>query len=188
MKPRGPLMAEHRVIEAMIAVIEERIVGMRKTGDVDPVFLDTVVDFVRTYADRTHHGKEEDILFAALAKKDMPAHDRKVMDELTEEHKHGRALVGRIVEAGRAWQAGDKAGAAELADLLSELADFYPRHIKKEDADFFPSTEKLFSEGELNAMLHAFAVFDADMIHEKYRKTAEKLGARLPAARKWSGG
>ena len=39
---------------------------------VDPVFIDTAVDFIHTYADRCHHGKEEDILFKALAAKDCP--------------------------------------------------------------------------------------------------------------------
>ena len=34
--------------------------------EVDPVFIDTAVDFIRTYADRCHHGKEEDLLFKAL--------------------------------------------------------------------------------------------------------------------------
>jgi hemerythrin-like domain-containing protein len=33
------------------------------------LFIDTAVDFIRTYADRCHHGKEEDILFRNLAKK-----------------------------------------------------------------------------------------------------------------------
>ncbi|MEW5735800.1 MAG: hemerythrin domain-containing protein [Thermodesulfobacteriota bacterium] len=180
MKPRGPLMIEHRLIEAVIGVVRREIAKMREEKTVDPLFLDTVVDFVRTYADRTHHGKEEDILFAALEKKQMPARDRKVMEELIEEHKHGRALVGRIVEAEKAWLRGDKGKLSELADLLSELADFYPRHIEKEDRDFFPSTEKLFSEDELAAMLREFHAFDAAMIHEKYRKVTAGMGAELP--------
>ncbi len=58
MQPRGPLMIEHRLIERMIALIKKEIQRLQESSTVNPVFIDTAVDFIRTYADRTHHGKE----------------------------------------------------------------------------------------------------------------------------------
>ena len=81
MKPRGPLMIEHRLIEKMLKIIEKEIGNIRKSNKVDPVFIDTAVDFIRIYADRTHHGKEEDILFKALEKKIMNSSENKMMNE-----------------------------------------------------------------------------------------------------------
>ncbi len=69
--PAGPLMAEHRVIERMLAVLEGQLRVMAETGTVDPALIDTATDFIRTYADRCHHGKEEDILFRRLADKPL---------------------------------------------------------------------------------------------------------------------
>jgi hemerythrin-like domain-containing protein len=86
MKPRGPLMIEHRLIEKMLEVVRRQVAAMKKTGKTDPVFIETVVDFVRVYADRTHHGKEEDILFKALEGKEMSGQDEKIMQELLDEH------------------------------------------------------------------------------------------------------
>jgi hemerythrin-like domain-containing protein len=63
MQARGPLMIEHRLIERMLKVVEGVVADIEATQKVDPVFIDTAVDFIRFYADRTHHGKEEDILF-----------------------------------------------------------------------------------------------------------------------------
>ncbi|MFX0049145.1 MAG: hemerythrin domain-containing protein, partial [Candidatus Hermodarchaeota archaeon] len=63
MLPIGPLMAEHRIIEKMIALMQKEIEKIKKFNKVNPLFIDTAVDFIRMYADRTHHGKEEDILF-----------------------------------------------------------------------------------------------------------------------------
>jgi len=55
------------------------------------------------------------------------------------------------------------------------LAEFYPRHIPKEDLVFFPDTEKYFSPGELDALLRDFWEFDRKMIHEKYQAVYESL-------------
>ncbi len=68
-KPVAPLMIEHRLVERMIAVIKEEAAGIGLKNKVDPVLIDTAVGFIRTYADRTHHGKEEEILFRDLAQK-----------------------------------------------------------------------------------------------------------------------
>ena len=85
MQARGLLMIEHRLIERMISVIKDVLMQIESTQEVDPVFVDTAVDFIRTYADRTHHGKEEDILFRDLSKRVLSAEDQKVMKELIEE-------------------------------------------------------------------------------------------------------
>ncbi len=73
MLPRGPLMTEHRLIEKMLTIIDKRVSIMQEKNEIDPVFIDSAVDFIRTYADRTHHGKEEDILFRELEKKEYLA-------------------------------------------------------------------------------------------------------------------
>jgi len=53
-------MIEHRLIERMLSLVKDALVHIGSTHKVDPLFVDIVVDFVRMYADRTHHGKEED--------------------------------------------------------------------------------------------------------------------------------
>jgi len=78
MMPAGPLMIEHRLIERMIKLMEKEIAHMKKENRADIVFIDAAVDFIRTYADRCHHGKEEDILFRDLAKKKIPANIKRL--------------------------------------------------------------------------------------------------------------
>jgi hemerythrin-like domain-containing protein len=77
MKPRGLLMIEHRLIEKMISLIKKELARLNsgESQKPDPKFLDNAIDFIRTYADRTHHGKEEDILFAKLAEKNIQGDD-----------------------------------------------------------------------------------------------------------------
>jgi hemerythrin-like domain-containing protein len=172
---RGPLMIEHRLIERMIAAIERVLVQIDSQKEVDPLFVDAAVDFIRTYADRTHHGKEEDILFRELGKRDLSDTDRRVMDELVKEHVFGRQTTKAVVEANARYREGDASALKEIARNLRTLADFYPRHIEKEDKDFFPAARVYFTEAEDQAMLAEFWEFDRKMIHEKYESVVQQF-------------
>jgi hemerythrin-like domain-containing protein len=81
MTPRGQLMIEHRLIEKYLALAGRKVAAMTE-GAYDPLLLDAVVDFIRTYADRTHHGKEEKILFEELSRKSMSPADLAAMKQL----------------------------------------------------------------------------------------------------------
>ncbi len=185
MQPIAPLMIEHRLIERLIALmqreltrIKDNITVDRDFAFVDPVFIDTAVDFIKTYADRTHHGKEEDILFAALAKKDLTPEHRQAMAELLEDHAWARRTSASLFEAKNDFLL-DKDGA--LDDLLlhlEEMVIFYPRHIEKEDKHFFIPCMAYFSEAEKARLLEQMAEFDRQMIHEKYRTIVESIERR----------
>lgn len=185
MQPIGPLMIEHRLIERLIALmgreltrIKDNVAVEPEFAFVDPVFIDTAVDFMRTYADRCHHGKEEDILFAELAKKDLAPEHRQTLAELLEDHAWGRRTTASLVEAKNDYLL-EKAGA--LDDLLlhlEELVVFYPRHIEKEDKNFFIPCMAYFSEAEKAQLLEQMAEFDRRLIHEKYRGIVEGMEHR----------
>jgi hemerythrin-like domain-containing protein len=175
MQARGPLMIEHRLIERMIEMIAQSIVSIKAGDIVDPLTIDLYVDFIRIYADRTHHGKEEDILFRNLADKPMSAADRLLMNELIAEHALGRRLTGELVAANERQRRADPEAPVLIIALLEKLAGFYPKHIEKEDKIFFPAVRSYFSEEEEQAMLREFKEFDQRMIHEKYQALVENL-------------
>ncbi|MEJ2664614.1 MAG: hemerythrin domain-containing protein [Spirochaetia bacterium] len=175
MRPRGPLMIEHRLIEKMLVLAAHELKLIKKHHRVDTLAVDTFVDFIRTYADRTHHGKEEDILFQALGTKDLSDRDRAMMNDLVKEHITARSMVGRLVDGKDRYLDGEAAGLVTVVENLSSLIDFYPGHIKKEDNIFFPASEHYFSDTELDALLSDFWEFDRKMIHEKYNKLYAEL-------------
>ncbi len=168
-------MIEHRLIERMLVVIRDTLAKVEKTGEIDPFFVDTAVDFIRTYADRTHHGKEEEIMFRDLNNKDLSDVDRRVMNELLEEHVLGRNTTRALVEANTRYRKGDAPALGDVVSCLRTLVDFYPGHIEKEDKVFFPASRVYFSEAEDQAMLDEFWDFDRKMIHEKYKSVVDYL-------------
>ena len=175
MQARGPLMIEHRLIERMISVIKDVVEEIESKHRVDPVFVDTAVDFIRVYADQTHHGKEEDILFRDLKKKSLSAEDQRLMDELIEDHVFGRQTTKALVEANTGYRNGDDTALTDITDKLKTLIDFYPKHIEKEDKVFFPASRNYFTDEEDQAMLAEFWEFDRKMIHEKYKSVVESF-------------
>jgi hemerythrin-like domain-containing protein len=177
MKPIGPMMWEHRLIEKMLRLFEGEIRKINESNKVDTVFIDTAVDFIRTYADRTHHGKEEDILFRDLSKKDLSSEHARIMNELIDEHKYSRETVRKLVEAKERYLKGENT-AQEVITYLRELARFYPLHIQKEDKHFFYPCMEYFTKEEQDLMLAEFYEFDRNMIHEKYRKVVDQIGVR----------
>jgi hemerythrin-like domain-containing protein len=175
MLPIGPLMIEHRLIGKMITVIRREVDKAESKGSIDPAFIDTAVDFMRTYADKCHHGKEEDIFFRDLNKKDLPHELKVILSELIEEHKKGRQVVSNLVEAKLRYVRGEKEALSSILDDLRNLTVFYPRHIEKEDRHFFIPCMNYFTEEEKDQMLKEEWEFDKNLIHQIYKaKVSER--------------
>ena len=173
MKPIGPLMIEHRLIERILSLIGKEVAMAKDKRKIEIAFLESAVDFIRWYADKTHHAKEEAILFREVAKKDMSPADRALMEELISDHDFGRRTVRQLVEGKEAYLQGSRESLAAILEKYEALVAFYQGHINKEDHIFFPASMKYFSEQEQEAMLHEFWDSDRRMIHAKYENLVE---------------
>ena len=142
------------------------------------MFVDTAVDFIRMYADRTHHGKEEDILFRDLSKRPLSVEDGRMMKELIEEHVFSRETTKALIEANTRYRNGDESALEDIIHNLQILAEFYPGHIQKEDKIFFPASRSYFTDEEDQDMLAEFRDFDGKMIHEKYKSVVKELNSQ----------
>jgi hemerythrin-like domain-containing protein len=180
MLPIGPLMIEHRLIERMIKVMRQRVLHAGEQRKIDPRFIETSTDFIRAYADRCHHGKEEDILFRELKKRKIAADHQTIMEELIEDHKWGRQVTARLVGANSRYMKGDQDALPEIIDCVRTLIDFYPKHIEKEDRNFFLPIMEYFSKEEKAAMLLEGYRFDADLLHGEYQDIVEREERSLP--------
>ncbi len=175
MEARGPLMVEHRVIEKVVGAMQVQLDAISAGGRVDRPAIDDMVDFLRTYADRTHHGKEEDILFHHLSSRPLTLQHRVWLEELMDEHALSRQTTAELADANAVHRDGDPSSLAVICTSLKALVDLYPAHIAREDDVFFPAALSYLSSHEEHAMLREFREFDERMIHEKYRAVARRL-------------
>jgi len=155
------LKDEHQLILRMLALLEKNALLTKQGSCNDYRFYLDGVDFVRNYADRFHHAKEEDVLFEALIGNGMPRLNSPVAAMLME-HDQGRAFVLGLEQAatralnGEAGQ--EKAIVAQARGYLQLLRE----HISKEDDILYPLAERVIPE-ELRGA-----------IAEGYQRTEEK--------------
>ncbi len=175
MLPTGQLMVEHRLIERVIDDLRLRLQDVYSRKTLDPRYVDQVVDFLQTYADLCHHGKEENILFKALMVKGPNQALLKTMDELDAMHKFMRTSTKQVAAANQAYLAGVKGSEEQIRELLTHVAGHYMSHIQREDREFYAPAMDYFSSDEKTAMIVEMLNYDRGLIHEKYRRMADAL-------------
>ncbi len=178
MNPIGYLMQEHRTIEKTMNLFEVEVRRIRRENHIDPISMYVSIDFIRTYVDLSHHGKEEDILFRELSKKNLLPEHARVISELKQDHKYSRTVVGKWMQANNRYLDGEDT-AQEIVSYLEELIRFYPQHIRKEDENFYDPVLNYFGTDERARMIDEFAAFDKNILHWKYQKIEAVLKERL---------
>ena len=168
MLPIAPLMIEHRLIERMIALMKKETDRITIEGITNLDLIDMSVDFIHTYADQCHHGKEEKILFRELGNKNLSSEDRRIMEELINEHRLGREAVTELVGAKEKYMKGNKEEIHVVLGRMRFIHDFYPKHIEKEDKHFFLPCMDYFTAEEKDAILREEWEFDKGFIHKVY--------------------
>src|SRR5271157_663463 len=178
MLPIGPLMNEHRLIEHMIRLMKVEMDRIGTYGRADVDFMDSVVSFMKAFADVSHHGKEENILFGELYVKPMPDGLKSLMDDLIEEHVLMRKLTNDLVRAMENYVQGKPEAKAEIIMSLNSLIELYPGHIEKEDKHFFMPAMSYLSAEEKDEMLCAFGEFDSALFHDEYKSMIDDMEER----------
>lgn len=158
--PIETLEAEHRVIEKAVAEMSAAADRIENAEDAGPAPIEALIEFLRDFADRRHHGKEEELLFPALARLGVPSQGCP-LGGLTMEHKKGRAMVGDLAGHVRAWRNGEPGAAGPVAADLRALAAFYTSHIWKEDNLLFPLAARILTPADQAELSQRFQESDA---------------------------
>lgn len=141
------LTREHRIIERALRVLE------RLTDEDSPAVerLEGVVEVLRVVGDRCHHGKEEQVLFPALAEVGHGPQDGPVGAMLVD-HEEGRALLTELEDEAVALRAG-RGDPRRIARAGARYAALLRDHIEREDEVLFPMADELLAgrEDELQA-------------------------------------
>lgn len=153
--PIQMLEDEHLIIAKVIGAAPVLADRLEAGQVVDVKTLHGVIEFMRTFADMYHHGKEEDLLFPTLVNKGISKQGCPI-GALTAEHTRGRVLVKELADAADTYQGGDPDAKKAVVKSLREIAALYPNHFWKEDYLLFPLTSKVLSLEEQQALYRQF--------------------------------
>ncbi|MDT8441842.1 MAG: hemerythrin domain-containing protein [Desulfuromonadales bacterium] len=173
------MVDEHQLILRMIALVEKNTVRLEQGTFRNWQFYLDAVDFIRNYADRFHHAKEEDVLFVELIKNGMPERQSPI-EAMRIEHEQGRAHVIALEDAARQALAGESGQTAIIAEHARGYATLLRDHIDKEDQILYPLAERVLPDDVRDGMLTAYqhAEAKAPGLGERYRKMVEEYEAQ----------
>lgn len=166
------LKHEHRVIEKVLDAIEREAAKASRGEPASSRLFADAIDFVRNFADRCHHAKEEGILFKAMAAKGVPV-EHGPLGVMLAEHDGGRLLVRQAADA---LEAGDL---SQAAAHLTDYSALLRQHIQREDNVLYAVAERVLSGAELARMAAEFERVEAGEMgegtHERYREMAHRM-------------
>jgi hemerythrin-like domain-containing protein len=175
--PTEILEEEHHFIQKVVgamAVIAERL---EMGQEVEAETLRNIVEFMRTFADKCHHGKEETHLFPVLERKGVPVRGCPLA-VLMAEHQRGRALVKGLATTAEAYVRDGPSAKKPLLENLRGITGLYPDHMWKEDYLLFPMTNKILTPGEQKELYDKFEMVERAIgagVHHRFEQLAEKL-------------
>jgi|WetSurMetagenome_2_1015567.scaffolds.fasta_scaffold388831_1 hemerythrin-like domain-containing protein len=172
------LVNEHRLIKKVLDWGETEIARIESGGHPEMNKLAKAIDFIRNFADRCHHAKEEGLLFKRLIEKGMPGENGPIAVML-HEHDLGRAHVAALAASLDGAGRGEPAALAQLREHLAGYIGLLRAHIDKEDHILYPMADRLLDADDQEALLADFERLENEEIgagvHEKYHRLAEEL-------------
>ena len=176
------MVEEHKLILRMIDMVEKNTRLAEAGRFTDWNFYIDAVDFIRNFADRFHHSKEEDILFKSLVENGMPAENSPVAAMLMA-HDQGRAFVRNMESAARKALAGEPDQVPILADNAYGYINLLRDHIDKENTILYPLAERVLPEAMRPAMAEGYARAEekAPGVEDRYRQMVEMYEAKQAA-------
>ncbi|WP_312653727.1 hemerythrin domain-containing protein [Aminipila sp.] len=139
------MVEEHSNIKRVLSVIRKYCYKVLKNEEVNYADFFILIDFVRNYADKHHHGKEEKLLFDRMIKELGPTAEKLVRNGMLVEHDMGRLYMQELETAvNNVLKGEDEARLDIIANAISYTHLLY-RHIEKEDNVVYQFAQKNLS-------------------------------------------
>lgn len=165
-KPIQQLVDEHKLIKEFLALIPGLCDRIDADLESNRELIYQSVEFIKQFADKFHHAKEEDILFA------YEKSGSGVINVMLEDHKKGRYYTKSILLG---LEMND---AAYITYSLKHYRELLSEHIRKEDEILYPWIQKSMTEEQLEELEGKFDEADSkfsDGFNDKWKGFVESI-------------
>lgn len=188
MKATDIMREEHRVIKRVLRCLTTATDQVEKGGTLDGESAKKMIDFLRGFADRCHHGKEEAQFFPLARQRGVGCAPGNI-DILLVEHEQGRSHVRAMDDSLAAAEKGDRQAQARFCQNARQYVELLAEHIRKEDDCLFPTADMALTEADQQALVREFEQIEREEMgegeHERLHALADELCVRwqvpLPA-------
>jgi hemerythrin-like domain-containing protein len=156
-KATQDLRNEHKAILHVFAIIDKMLSTDTKEYVEIFKFGDELIYFLKTFADKCHHGKEEDYLFKELVAKGIP-NEGGPIGVMLREHQQGREYIFLMNKS------------LESKDLINfkvnavKYRDLMRNHIDKENNALFVMADKVLDDAKQNELFEKFETHEETVI------------------------
>lgn len=153
--------------------VAEEIEGGAK---VDPVFFDSVFDYIEQFVDRCHHPKEDDHLFRLLRLRSTKV--AAILDTLQEEHRDGPQQL-KTVRACVAPAARGELAAPEFVAALRVYTAGLKSHMRQEENLIMPLAREVLTREDWADIDRAFLDNEDPLFGDKAKAEFRELFHRI---------
>lgn len=137
------LRKEHENIRLFTDKLEQMAVNLMEKNDISFEDYAKSVEFIKTYADKRHHQKEEQVLFKAMLENLGEMADNLINHAMIVEHNLARLYVWELEDALNAYKQ-QATVELKLKIVTNTMSYVYllRRHINKENNAVYPYAER----------------------------------------------
>jgi hemerythrin-like domain-containing protein len=177
MKATEQLMDEHEGVKVMLNILE-RIYGPSGTaGTLNISHFDEILEFLKVFIDKCHHGKEEDLLFPALIAAGIP--ENGPITVMLQEHQMGRGYIKAMNDSYVSYMSGDQSSYDVIRRNALDYISLLRSHIEKENNILFVMADRVLSAEKQEELFEGFERIEEERIgvgkHEEFHKMLERL-------------
>ena len=149
--PLRQLVDEHVLIKRWLALIPKFVESLDVESEKGGKLILAAVDFIRSYADKYHHAKEEEILFKYFDE------DSDILRTMRADHEKARSHVRAVLEAL------ERRDRDAIAEHLNAYGELLAAHILKEDEILYRWMDRNLSMTQVGELFSKFAEVDEKM-------------------------
>ncbi len=179
MNPIEDLKTEHEAVKITLRILDSICNEAENSGEMsNPDHLNQLIEFFRTFVDKCHHGKEEELLFPALEEVGV-SREGGPIGVMLKEHQQGRDLVAKMNAALAQYSEGNRGAVSDLIQHARAYIVLLTQHIDKENHVLFPMADRHLSSEKQGELWEGFETIEREKIgagkHEAFHRMIESL-------------
>lgn len=160
--PLHTLKHEHRVIERALRALDGVCARLQWGQHVPAGILSQLAEFMSTFADRHHHGKEEAYLFPVLQRHGF-AQNRGALGAIAREHQIESELSTEMQRAIEGYREADPVARQHFIEAARRYIDHLLSHIDKEDAILLRLADEILDKEDIASLSAGFSQAETEL-------------------------